>query len=83
MGIVAWENERLKNLTFWDVPLIKIAVGAFVLMLAKLWTPLLGLDWYWYLIIAVVAAIKPMIAILKKDGIGVAVNVKKVPKKKR
>ena len=58
-------DKGIKRLVFWDFPLIKLSVAAFVLMIAKLWTPLLALDWYWYLIIGVIVAIKPMYKIFK------------------
>lgn len=44
-----------------DVTLVKIGVFAATLFLAKIWDPILGLDWYWYLIIWMIAAIKPMV----------------------
>ncbi len=31
-----------------DIALTKIAVFAGALLIAKLWTPILSLDWYWY-----------------------------------
>ncbi len=43
-----------------DILLIKLGVFAFALMIAKLWDPILSLDWYWYLIISLVAAVKPL-----------------------
>jgi len=39
---------------------------AFGLMIAKLWSPILYLDWYWYLIIALLAAIKPIMTFWKQ-----------------
>ena len=42
-----------------DVTLIKIAVFAATLLFAKLWQPVLSLEWYWYLIIWVATAIRP------------------------
>jgi len=44
-----------------DVALTKIAVFAGALFIAKVWDTILDLEWYWYLIIWIVAAIKPMI----------------------
>ena len=64
-----------KNLIFrmwkFSFPLIDIRlmglVGlAFGLMIAKLWEPILYLDWYWYLIIALLAAIKPIMTFWKQ-----------------
>jgi len=65
MGLLAWENAKIKKLTWSDIPLIKLSVAGFVLMAAKLRTPLLSLEWYWYGLIFVVAAIKPMAKMLK------------------
>lgn len=48
-----------------DIGFIKIAVFAVALLVAKLWVPILSLDWYWYLIIAVAAAIRPFITSYK------------------
>ncbi len=48
-----------------DVGFIKIAVFAAALLFAKLWEPILSLDWYWYLIISVAAVIRPFITCYK------------------
>ncbi len=59
MSFNTWANSKFKNSTWVDVSLIKISAASFALMVAKLWEPLLSLDWYWYAIIFVLAAIKP------------------------
>ena len=59
MSFNTWANSKLKNSTWVDVSLIKISAASFALMVAKLWEPLLSLDWYWYAIIFVLASIKP------------------------
>lgn len=51
-----------------DMGLTKLAVFAGALFIAKLWDPILSLEWYWYLIIWVVAAIKPLATVLKWLG---------------
>ena len=43
-----------------EIGFIKTSTMAFALLIAKLWSPLLSLDWYWYLIIGIVAAYKPV-----------------------
>ena len=43
-----------------DIRLTGLVGLTFGLMIAKIWEPILYLDWYWYLIIALLAAIKPM-----------------------
>ena len=49
-----------------DLRLIGLMGIAFGLMIAKLWEPILYLDWYWYLIIALLASIKPLITFFKQ-----------------
>ena len=49
-----------------DVALTKIAVFAGALFIAKVWDAILGLEWYWYLIVWIVAAIKPMITFFNR-----------------
>jgi|TARA_Y100000294_G_scaffold10230_1_gene9602 hypothetical protein len=49
-----------------DIRLIGLMGFALGLMLAKLWEPILYLDWYWYLIIALLASIKPVITFFKQ-----------------
>jgi hypothetical protein len=59
--------NRFKNYKAdWiDVALTKIAVFTAALFIAKLWNPILDLDWYWYLIIWVLAAVKPIVTFLR------------------
>jgi hypothetical protein len=45
MNFNTWANSKLKNSTWVDVSLIKISAASFALMVAKLWEPLLSLDW--------------------------------------
>ena len=52
-------NEQVSKLNVVDIGLIKISTAAVVLLIAKLWEPLLSLEWYWYAVIFVLAAIKP------------------------
>lgn len=48
-----------------DVGLTKIAVFAGTLFIAKIWEPVLSLEWYWYVIIWIAAAIKPLATFFK------------------
>lgn len=66
MGLTTWANSRIKKLSCVDVQLIKLSVLGFTLMIAKLWEPILSLDWYWYALIFVLAAIKPIVKIFNK-----------------
>jgi hypothetical protein len=60
MGFMNWANSKVKNLDWIDVQMIKLSAFSFALLLAKLWEPILSLEWYWYGTILVLAAIKPM-----------------------
>ncbi len=55
-----WMEKSIKKLRWFDISMIKLSTAAFILMVAKLWRPLLSLVWYWYLLIAIVAALPPM-----------------------
>jgi len=52
-------DSKIKKLNWIDIQFIKLSVAGCILMIAKLWELLLSLDWYWYAIIFVLAAIKP------------------------
>ena len=59
-------DSKVKNLKWIDVKLTQLSAAGFVLMIAKLWQPLLSLDWYCYAVIGVLAAIIPTYKGLKK-----------------
>lgn len=59
-------DSKIKKLNWVDIQFIKLSVAGCILMIAKLWEPLLSLDWYWYAIIFVLAAIKPAYKVLGK-----------------
>jgi hypothetical protein len=76
--LIGWglkENKMKKSLLvrMWkftfpyiDIRLTGLAGLTFGLMIAKIWEPILYLDWYWYLIIALLAGIKPMMTFWKQ-----------------
>ena len=68
MSFTTWTDSRIKNLNWTDFGLIKLSILAFALMVAKLWQPILSLDWYWYAIVFVLACIKPMLKVLRKNN---------------
>ena len=49
-----------------DIRLSVLAGICFGLMSAKLWKPILYLDWYWYLVIFLLAVIKPLMTFWKQ-----------------
>ncbi len=56
MNIFAWMESRTRHFRWYDFALLKLAVAAFALMLAKLCPPLISFEWHVYLIIALIAA---------------------------
>ena len=65
-GFNKWANSKLKGLNWMDIAFTKIAVFAFALLIAKVWMPILNLDWYWYLAIFLIFAIKSVFKTLRK-----------------
>ena len=59
-------NKAIKKYTWRQIACIKLSVLFFTLMIAKLWPGILGLDWYVYMILAIIFMIRPMIMLLKK-----------------
>ena len=68
MSLFDWINENIKKCVWYDISLIKLSTAAFILMVAKLWAPILALEWYWYLLIAVLAGIKPAMKMFGKQN---------------
>jgi hypothetical protein len=66
MGYTNWVNSKIKKLNWIDIKLIKWSVAGFVLLVAKLWPPVLSLDWYWYALVGVLAAIRPTYKVFSK-----------------
>ncbi|MDD4250611.1 MAG: hypothetical protein PHX27_00270 [Candidatus ainarchaeum sp.] len=66
MKIMGNLNKKVKKLNVIDISFTKLSMIGFTLMIAKLWTPILSLDWYWYAIIFILCAIKPLYTALKK-----------------
>jgi uncharacterized membrane protein YdfJ with MMPL/SSD domain len=66
MNLFKWANSVVKKMDWLDLGLVKISVAAAVLLIAKLWPPILGLDWYWYALVFVIVVIKPMGKVLGK-----------------
>jgi len=65
MDLFEWANSRIKNMDCADMSLTKISVFAFALMIAKLWMPILNLEWYWYLAIFIITAARPFYRIFR------------------
>ena len=65
MGFKNWVDLKIEKYDLIDIKLIQLSSAALVLMIAKIWKPLLSLDWYWYGVIFVLAMIKPIYKMLR------------------
>ena len=65
MSDLGWADAAVKKLTVFDIGLVKLGMVAFGLMIAKLWEPILSLEWYWYGVIGLLAVARPTCTILK------------------
>ncbi len=54
-------DKQVKKLGYWDIVLTKLAVFLFTLLLVTVWPGfrnlVLGIDWYWFLIVGIIATI--------------------------
>lgn len=66
MGLIKFWNKKMKVLDWKDIALIKFSVAAFILMIAKLWNPILDLKWYWYGLIFLVTVVRPFYKVYLK-----------------
>jgi hypothetical protein len=60
MGYLNWVDVKIRKYDWTDIGFTKLNVAGFVLMVAKVGKPLLSLDWSWYVITCVLAAISAL-----------------------
>ena len=65
MSLTEWMNSKTRTLVWFDIGLVKLATAAIILMIAKFWSPLRSLEWYWYGVIFLAAGLPVMYKILK------------------
>lgn len=66
MNLLKWTEEKMKKLKWYDMGLVKLCCFAGALMVAKLWAPILSLEWYWYGLIFLLSYIPIFYKILIK-----------------
>ena len=49
-----WLNVKSQKMKWYDVGFVKMSVMGFTLLIAKVWPPILALDWWWYGVIFLV-----------------------------
>ncbi|MDP7116444.1 MAG: hypothetical protein QF632_05740 [Candidatus Woesearchaeota archaeon] len=60
MGLFEWADSKIPLLRWYDVSFIKMSTLFATLFLAKVIPDILGLEWYWYLILCLVFAVPVM-----------------------
>lgn len=61
MSLFTWVEKSLPKMKWYDMSLLKLSVFFFTLFLVTAWagfrTFVLGVEWYWYFILFVIAAV--------------------------
>ena len=58
MNLFTWSENRIKKFKWYDIGLFKLYIFSVTLLIAKLWSPILSLDWYWYALVFVLTGIR-------------------------
>ncbi|MCC7570487.1 hypothetical protein KO465_04025 [Candidatus Micrarchaeota archaeon] len=66
MNLIVSLNKKVKNMDIWDIGLTKLSMFFSTLCLVSLIPVISTLDWYIYLIIALIFSIRPMIKFFGK-----------------
>ncbi len=59
-NLMRYFNDRVKQLTIWDVKLVQGAAMLLAVIIVKLFPPILDVNIGWFVAAAVVVAIRPM-----------------------
>lgn len=65
-GLIKSMDNKVKKMDIIDLSLTKFSVIFVTLAVAKLWPPILSINWYIYAILGVALAIRPLSNFFKK-----------------
>ena len=65
MGFFKYCEGKIKGFSWYDLPLMKLSVAAFTLMVAKIYPEILGYDWYVYFALGFLFGFRPIMAMFK------------------
>ena len=60
MGIFDFFNERVKNLTIFDIKLAQACAMCVILIIAKLIPQIMSIGIWWFVVLLIIFAIRPM-----------------------
>ncbi len=60
MGIIKNFNKRIRFFTIWDIKLIQLCAMLVIIILIKLIPEITSLSYWWYIVLLVLAAIRPI-----------------------
>lgn len=66
MSFIDWLNKKNSNMDVLDMGLTKWTMFFFTIVLVKFWPIITTLDWYIYLIAAIILSIRPLYHFFKK-----------------
>ncbi|KPJ73584.1 hypothetical protein AMJ52_03435 [candidate division TA06 bacterium DG_78] len=62
MHFIDFFNERVKKLTIFDVKLVQISAMGIILIIVKLIPHVMTINIWWFIVLSVICAIRPMYA---------------------
>jgi hypothetical protein len=62
---VDWENVAIKRGDWYELNAAKLFMATTALLIARLWPPIAGLDWYWYALVMLLFAALPVYRAIK------------------
>ncbi|MCK4312118.1 MAG: hypothetical protein KAW88_05225 [Candidatus Cloacimonetes bacterium] len=60
MGLIGYFNKRVKLFTIWDIKLCQLTAMMVMIILIKFIPQIISLNIWWYVILLILAAIRPM-----------------------
>ena len=60
MKLSAWMNDRIKRFTIFDIKLVQGAAMCVILIVVKLIPQILTINIWWFVVLAIVFAIRPL-----------------------
>ncbi|MCK4694537.1 MAG: hypothetical protein KAT74_02180 [Candidatus Cloacimonetes bacterium] len=60
MGLISYFNKRVKLFNIWDIKLCQLTAMLVIIILIILIPQIISLNIWWYVILLILAAIRPM-----------------------